>query len=90
MNDRQILTDLYDVISSQQRLLLFSFRSYQALVNTLINESALRGFDDRFQDNHDHISKHPKGELFEALSVMQHKLDVIGETLKRDMGGLSN
>jgi hypothetical protein len=90
MNYKGIFTDLYDVISSQQKVIFFILANHQALIDTLANEPALPTFVDRFQENHEYTSKHPKGQLFEALSAMQSKLDAIGATLKQDRGGWDN
>jgi hypothetical protein len=90
MNDKAILADLYDVLSSQQKVIFFILANHQALIDTLSNEPSLQTFNDRFEENHAYTSKHPKGGLFEALSAMQSKLDAIGETLKRDTGGWHN
>ncbi len=90
MNEKRVLADLYNVLASQQTLITYFLTSHVALINTLSNESALPTFVDRFQEKHEYTSKHPKGQLFEALSVMQSKLDAIGATLKQDIGGWNN
>jgi hypothetical protein len=90
MNDKRILTDLYDVLTSQQTIITYLLNSHMALVNTLANDSALPTFSDHFEDDYTQRSQHPKGEMFEALSAMRRKLVAIGETLKRDMGSWNN
>jgi hypothetical protein len=90
MNEKRILADLYDVLTSQQTIITYLLTSHVALINTLANESALPTFSDRFDHDYTQRSQHPRGEMFEALSAMRSKLAAIGETLKRDMGGLHN
>ena len=90
-NTQKIIADLYDVIREQHRVISYLVVSQQALVETLANFSEkLPYFSDSFQNKHSYARKHPKGPLVEALSVLQDKLDVIGKTLKLDIGGWEN
>jgi hypothetical protein len=87
---KQIVTDLFEVIRSQHRVISALVANDQALVQTLANDSALSYFVDSFQNKQTYALAHPTGPLAEVLSVMQGKLDAIGKTLKRDTGGWDN
>jgi hypothetical protein len=88
--DKQVIIDLYEVIRSQQKLISFLYANDHALVQTLANDAALSNFVSAFQNSHTHARKHPSGPLAEVLLLMQSKLDAIGATLKRDIGGWEN
>lgn len=88
--DKQIVTDLFEVISSQHKLLTFLVANDQGIVSTLSNSPSVPLFADAFRNHQEYALAHPRGSLSESLEVMQHKLDAIRETLKRDIGGWDN
>ena len=87
---KQIITDLFEVVRSQHRVISYLVANDQGLVDTLANESALSYFADSFRNHQSYALEHPKGPLAEALDTMQHTLDAIGAKLKQDMGGWHN
>jgi hypothetical protein len=88
--DKQIISDLYEVICSQHSVIYSLVANDHALVETLANDPSLSDFVDAFQKKQAHALKNPSGSLAQALVSLQHMLDVVGEKLKRDIGGWEN
>ena len=84
--DKQIISDLYEVICSQHSVISSLVANDRALVETFANDPSLSDFVDTFQKKQTHALKNPTGSLAQALISLQHMLDVVGEKLKRDIG----
>jgi hypothetical protein len=85
--DKQIITDLYEVIRSQQQVLSYLVANDHALVETLANDPALSNFADGFQRRVEYALTRPKGSLAESLAELLRMLDAVGEKLRREIGG---
>jgi hypothetical protein len=88
--DKQIITDLFEIIKSQNVVISYLVSTDTALVNTLVNTPELPFFAVQFQNNHAHAATHPEGKVVESLLQLQRMLVAIGEKLKADIGGWNN
>ena len=88
--EKQIVTDIFEVVRSQHKVISYLVANDQGLVETLANDPALSYFADSFRNHQSYALANPKGQLAEALDAMQHTLDAIGARLKQDMGGWDN
>jgi hypothetical protein len=88
--DKQTITDLYEVVRSQQKVISFLVANDEALIEVLATDPALPNFFDSFDRRQTHARTHPEGQLAEVLDLMERMLDAIGETLKRDVGKWDN
>jgi hypothetical protein len=88
--EKQIITDLFEILRSQHRVLTFLVSNDEGLVATLANSSSIPHFADAFHNHQTYALAHPKGQLGEALGELERMLDAIGERLKKNTGGWDN
>lgn len=83
----RVIADLYEVISTQNKVISYLVTSDEASVSALAE--LLPGFEVKFQTNHDYGRKHP-GPIGQSLAALRDKLDEVERTLKRRIGGWTN